>query len=251
MNRLLRGIGIATLTVAVGLSALFGLDVFKPLRVRWANKLIFANPDSVRDAFLVLFHEKGNSTYSELRWFGSHILKTPMDLLIYQEILNELKPDVVVETGTYKGGSALFVAHMMDLIGKGRVVTIDIEAYPEVPKHDRITYLVGSSTDPGIVQQVKDAIRPGETVMVLLDSDHSMKHVLNEIHAYHELVTPGSYLVVEDTHLSGHPVLPKMGPGPREAADQFLAENSNFVVDSAREKLIVTFNPRGYLRRVR
>ena len=87
--------------------------------------------------------------------------------------------------------------------------------------------------------------------MVLLDSDHSMNHVLNELRLYHELVTPGSYLVVEDTHLGGHPVLPKEGPGPREAAGQFLAENRNFVVDSAREKLIVTFNPHGYLRRVR
>lgn len=250
MDKFLRWTGIAALTVVVAAAAVIGLDAFQPLRTRWTNKWIFANPKSVRDAFLVLFHEKGNSTYSEMRWFGSHILKTPMDLLIYQEILNELKPDVVVETGTYKGGSALFLSHMMDLIGKGRVITIDIEAHPEVPKHDRIKYLVGSSTDPAIVQQVKDSIRPGETVMVLLDSDHSMKHVLNEIHAYHDLVTPGSYLVVEDTHLSGHPVLPKMGPGPREAADQFLAENKNFEVDSAREKLIITFNPRGYLRRV-
>ena len=225
--------------------------MFKPLRVRWANKLIFANPQSVRDAFLLLFHEKGNSTYSALRWFGVPILKNPMDLLIYQEILNELKPDVVVESGTYKGGSALFLAHMMDLIGNGRVVTIDIEEHPELPKHDRITYLLGSSTDPGIVQQVRGAIRPGESVMVLLDSDHSMNHVLNELRLYHELVTPGSYLVVEDTHLGGHPVLPKKGPGPMEAAVQFLTENSNFVVDSAREKLIVTFNRHGYLRRVR
>ena len=87
--------------------------------------------------------------------------------------------------------------------------------------------------------------------MVLLDSDHHMDHVLNELRLYHPLVTPGSYIVVEDTDMNGHPILPKHGPGPMEAAQQFLKETSGFEVDAAREKLMLTFNPRGYLRRVR
>jgi cephalosporin hydroxylase len=166
-------------------------------------------------------------------------------------MLHDLKPDVVVECGTYKGGSALYLAHVMDALGKGRVITIDIEKFPNLPQHPRITYLLGSSTAPEIVRQVKNAIKPGEKVMVLLDSDHHRDHVLNELRLYHDMVTPGSYIVVEDTDMNGHPILPKHGPGPMEAAEQFLKETPGFGIDPAREKLMLTFNPRGYLRRVR
>jgi len=249
MKTALRVIGAVTLLALVFLAALLSLDIMRPLRVRWSNKIIESNPQAVTDAFAILFHSRGEETYNGLRWFGVPIQKNPMDLLVYQEILYDLKPDVVVECGTFKGGSALFLAHMMDALGKGRILTIDIEKYPNLPEHPRITYLLGSSTAPEIVARVKSSIKPGETVLVLLDSNHTKEHVLNELHLYNSIVTPGSYIVVEDTDMNGHPILPKAGPGPWEAAEEFLKENHDFAIDPEREKLMLTFNPHGYLKR--
>lgn len=88
------------------------------------------------------------------------------------------------------------------------------------------------------------------TVMTVLDSDHTMDHVLHELRAYGPLVTKDSYLVVEDTNINGHPVLPAWGPGPREAVDRYLAETDEFLIDERREKFLLTFNPRGFLKRI-
>ena len=244
-------LGIGLLAAAVATVLFFNLDAFGPLRYRYFYKLIVANPRIVSDAMNILYQAKGEQTFNNITWFGAPIQKNPMDVFVYQEMLYELKPDVVVECGTYKGGSAYFMAHMMDAIGKGRVITIDIEKYPNLPLHPRITYLLGSSTSGEIVRQVEGMIHAGEKVMVFLDSDHRMPHVLNELRLYHKMVTPGSYLVVEDTDMNGHPILPKAGPGPMEAVDAFLRENQDFRPDPSREKLMLTFNPRGYLRRER
>jgi cephalosporin hydroxylase len=245
--RSLRYLALGVVLLSVCAAAVLTLDAFRPLRFRWASKLILANRQRVVDAFAILFHAEGDRTYNNLRWLGTPLQKNPMDLWIYQEMLYEVKPDVVVECGTYKGGTAYYLARLMDLLDKGRILTVDIEKYPNLPQHPRITYLLGSSTAPEIVGQVRSSIKPGETVLVLLDSDHSMKHVLDELRLYHGLVTAGSYLVVEDTHFNGHPILPKFGPGPMEAVEQFLKENQDFRIDPAREKLMFTFNPRGYL----
>lgn len=247
----LRRIALVFAAIAVAIAASWNTQKMREFRYRWTYKTIAANPQRVADAFAILYHAKGEQTFNSLRWFGVPVQKNPMDLWIYQEMIHEMRPDVIVECGTYKGGSAYYMAHLMDLAGKGRVITIDIEKYPDLPAHPRITYLLGSSTDPQIVRQVREAIRPGETVMVFLDSDHSKAHVSRELEMYHGLVTPGSYLVVEDTDLNGHPILPKHGPGPMEAAEEFLRGNPDFEVDRSREKLLVTFNPRGYLKRVR
>jgi cephalosporin hydroxylase len=154
-----------------------------------------------------------------------------------------------VETGTYFGGSALFLASMLDLIGSGRVISIDTGWDPNPPAHPRIEYRTGSSVAPEIVAGVREAVRPGEGVMVILDSDHFRDHVLAELHAYSPLVTPGDYLVVEDTNVNGNPVKPDFGPGPMEAVDEFLDGNDAFRVDDSREKFFMTFSPGGYLRR--
>jgi len=119
-------------------------------------------------------------------------LKLPLDMWIFQEIIFGTKPDVIVETGTFNGGSALFMATLLDTIGKGRVITIDIEDFPRKPRHDRITYLIGSSTSDEIVAKVRSLIRKDETVMVVLDSDHHAEHVLNELRIYSEMVTTGN-----------------------------------------------------------
>jgi cephalosporin hydroxylase len=183
-------------------------------------------------------------------WMGVTCLKCPMDLWAYQEILAEVRPDLVVEAGTHLGGSALFLAHMLDLIGKGEIVTIDILDRPGRPAHPRIRYVTGSSVDAGLVRGLLGE-RSGAKRLVILDSDHSKAHVEKELALFAPYVSVGSYLVVEDSNVNGHPVLPDFGPGPSEAIAEFLASNPGFAADLSREKFLMTFNPGGYLKRVR
>jgi cephalosporin hydroxylase len=198
------------------------------------------------------FHRKyyDSKVWRDTYWQGIETEKTPLDLWIYQEILFELKPDVIVETGTFDGGSALYLANICDLIGGGKVITVDLETRPYRPKHPRITYVEGhSSTSAEAVGKVTAGIGDAPKAMVILDSDHGEKHVLDELKIYSKFVTPGQYLIVEDTNINGHPVLQEFGPGPMEALDAFLRENKDFEIDLSREKFYLTFNPRGYLKR--
>jgi cephalosporin hydroxylase len=137
---------------------------------------------------------------------------------------------------------------VLDQIGHGQVITIDIEDRSGRPQHPRITYLTGSSTDPLIVGQVKQRVR-NSRVMAILDSDHREPHVLNELTIYSELVHPGDYLIVEDTSVNGHPTFPGFGPGPMEAVEKFLARTDDFVIDERCERFLMTLHPRGYLKR--
>jgi cephalosporin hydroxylase len=152
---------------------------------------------------------------------GVPTLKCPRDLWVYQEILFETRPNLIIETGTAFGGSALFLASLCDILGSGRVVTIDISPKPERPRHERITYLTGSSTSTSVVGQVRSMIRSGERVMAILDSDHRREHVLQEVREFGPLVSTGCYLAVEDTNINGHPVALCSGPDPWEALDEF------------------------------
>ena len=207
----------------------------------------------VVDAFHRLYYETedGAGTWKNMRWLGVDILKCPMDLWIYQELLFELRPDVILETGTAYGGSAFYLATLCDILKHGRIITVDIEARENRPVHPRVEYVTGSSASPEIIARLRKQIRPTDKVMAFLDSDHHKPHVLAELRAYAELVTPGGYLVVEDSNVNGHPVALDYGPGPMEAMEEFLAENKNFTVDKSREKFFMTFNPRGYLKRVK
>jgi cephalosporin hydroxylase len=193
-------------------------------------------------------HLAGKS-WREAKFLGIPIQKCPFDLSTYQEILAEVKPDLIIETGTAYGGGALYLASICELLGNGEVVTIDINSRPDFPKYERITYITGSSVSDEVVQQVAKLCDGKDTVMVILDSDHSKSHVLKELELYNKFVTKGSYLIVEDTNVNGHPVYLDHGPGPMEALQDFLGSNNDFTVDKSREKHYVTFNPNGYLRK--
>lgn len=208
---------------------------------------------NVIDQFHKLYYDSHifGKTWGNTFWMGIPILKCPFDLWIYQEIIFKLKPDIIIECGTAYGGSALFLASMCDLVNTGKVITIDIKEKEVRPKHKRIKYLLGSSTSEEIVKQVKKFINDKDKVMVILDSDHHKEHVLNELRIYSEFVTKGSYIIVEDTNLNDHPVYPDFGPGPMEAVGEFLKENKEFIVDRSKEKLYLTFNPKGYLRKIK
>ena len=206
--------------------------------------------DVVRD-----FHKLYYNSYlfskgfANTKWFGIPTLKCPLDLWLYQELIVDLRPHVLIETGTCNGGSALFLASMCDLVGNGRVITVDIEHREGRPTHPRIRYVHGSSVDDKIIAEIRKSIQPDEKVIVFLDSNHEKDHVLEELKLYRDFVTPGSYIIVEDTNINGHPVSPDFGPGPMEAIEEFLNMDSSFQVDKDKEKFYLTFNPRGFLLR--
>ncbi len=207
---------------------------------------------SIENQIISQFHQLyyNSKIWMNTTWMGTPVQKCPLDLWIYQEIIHETRPDLIIETGTADGGGAHYLASLCDLLQKGRVISVDIIANPDRPLHPRITYLTGSSTAPEILAAIRKMIFPGTRVMVVLDSDHHLEHVLAELRLYSPLVTPGCYLVVEDTNINGHPVFPDYGPGPMEALNHFLFENHQFIIDSNREKLYLTFFPKGFLRRI-
>lgn len=201
------------------------------------------------DQFLKLYYEQAHfgDGWRATYWQGHRCLKCPIDLWVYQEIIWELKPDLIIETGTFEGGSAFFLASILDMTGEGKVITIDVDAKKR-PEHPRIEYLTGSSIDPDIHHYL-NKMQMFKRCMVILDSDHKAEHVYQELVLFSDLVTPGSYLIVEDTFIN-RPVTPEHGPGPYEAVQDFLAEHPNFEVDRSRQKHLLTFNPGGYLRRI-
>lgn len=208
---------------------------------------------AVVNEFHKLYYDSAadGGTWRNTYWFGVPTQKCPFDMWVYQEILFRLRPDRIIECGTADGGSALYLAGICDLIGKGKVITIDILDIEGRPRHKRIEYLLGSSTSEEVFRGVGNRIRRKDVVMVILDSDHSKDHVLKEMKLYSRLVTRGSYLVVEDTNVNGNPILPDFGPGPGEAVLEFLQHNNEFEVDPCMEKFYMTFSPGGYLLKVR
>jgi len=195
----------------------------------------------VIDNFFNLYIE--NRLGQRAWWCGESIQKSPFDAWIFQEIICERKPDIIIECGTADGGSALFMAMIMDRIGKGKILTIENEFHRGQPKHKRIKYFRGSSTDNKIFEKVKFQIKETDKVMVILDSDHHSEHVSKELEMYHSLITQDQYLIVEDTFWE-----PDDGTGgPAKAKDEFLRGHSEFVVDKEREKFMMTYNENGYL----
>ena len=195
--------------------------------------------------------QSGLRTYF-VSWLGYEMFKGPLDLWIYQDIISEQKPDLIIETGTYRGGSALYLATLCDLLGTGRVITIDVDSTLacERPSHPRIEYLTGSSVDPAIVDYVTASAGKASNTLVILDADHRRAHVAEELRIYSSLIPVSGYLIVEDTNINGHPAYQEFGPGPWEAVHDFLAEQLDFQIDRGCERFLMTMNPDGYLKRI-
>jgi cephalosporin hydroxylase len=214
------------------------------------------NAERIAETFHFVYYHYNDATpvWYDTTWLGVPIYKTPFDLWNYQEILFEQKPDVIIETGAAAGGSLLYYKTLCWLLGKGEVIGVDIEIEPtaaKVAENKGVTLLEGSSTDPAIIDRIRELVA-GRTAIVILDSDHSCGHVLAELRLYKEFVPLGGYMIVEDSNVNGHPVYPHHGPGPYEAIDLFLEENGEFEIDSYRcNKFLMTFNPNGYLKRVK
>jgi len=198
-------------------------------------------------------------------WLGVPIIQMPPDIIAVQEILWEHKPDFVVETGVARGGSLILYASILELIGKGRVIGIDIDIRPHnrdsIERHPlsrRIDLIQGSSIDSSLVADVRRRIPKGASVMVILDSNHTHAHVLDELRLYGPLVTKGQFLIVADTVVEsipaqGHRPRP-WGPGdnPATALDAYLDECDRFERDAfVNAKLLISSSPGGYLRCVK
>jgi cephalosporin hydroxylase len=224
-----------------------------PARPIGGSRPLSEKEQATVDAFHRLVYERapdGTQRALNFHWLGYLSTKYPSDLIVYQEIVTETRPQLIVESGTRFGGTTLFLAGLLDnLGGQRRVVSIDVQRAPQLPTHPRIEYVLGSSLDPETIAQVHRAAQ-GKRTMIILDSLHTAEHVEAELRAYQDIVSTGCYLIVEDSNIGGHPITTHDGPGPMEAIDEFLATTAAFVVDRDRERFLMSLNPRGYLRRV-
>jgi cephalosporin hydroxylase len=191
-----------------------------------------------------------DSIMSRTTYFGVPTLKNPMDAWIYQEIVFETKPDVIVEVGNRHGGSALYFAHLCDILGRGRIIGLDL-SHKDVPnhvkRHPRITFIAGDACQN--FEQVARSISRSDRVLVIEDSSHTYENTLNVLRLYSKLIKVGDYLIVEDS-ICHHGLATGPSPGPYEASEDFVRENADFQIDRERERFLITWNPKGYLKRV-
>ena len=205
------------------------------------------------DAFHI--HYEQNRIWEKTKWLGVSMFKLPFDAFIIQELIYRIKPDYVIETGTGKGGSAVFYASILELIGKGTVITIDIDPSFNLNNiqnnlRSRIIQITGDSVSHQVLTKV-EAFAAGEESLVLLDSWHAFDHVLKELELYSQFVSVGSSLIAEDTHINNPVPWEYEDGGPMEAVKKFLSTRDDFIVDKDCEKYGMTFNPDGWLRRMK
>lgn len=212
------------------------------------------------------WNQKYQYTFS---WMGRPVIQLPEDMIRMQEVIYQVKPDVIIETGVAHGGSLIFYSSLCKAMEKGRVIGIDIEIRPHNraaieahPLNDRITLIEGSSTSPEIVAQIKSLVQPEETVLIILDSNHTYTHVHDELEAYADLVTAGSYIVATDGIMFDLADVPRGVSGwttdnPTFAARDFVAKHPEFVIEQptwpfneSELEQNITHWPGAWLRRV-
>jgi cephalosporin hydroxylase len=221
------------------------------------------NRENLQELTNQWFVESCKYKYSyNFSWMGRPIIQFPQDIMAMQEIIWQVKPDLIVETGIAHGGSLIFYASMLELIGEGQVLGIDVDIRQhnrvEIEQHPmfkRITMIEGSSIDEEIAKQVYDLAKGKSRILLVLDSNHTHDHVLKELELYSPLVTKDSYLVVFDTVVEDMPedFFPDRpwgkGNNPKTAVWEFLKTNKRFKVDKDIEaKLLITVAPDGYLK---
>jgi cephalosporin hydroxylase len=224
------------------------------------------NNKALNEAAAAFNLESNKSQYSyNFSWMGRPIIQYPQDMIAMQEIIWEVKPDLIIETGIAHGGSRVYYASLLELIGHGEILGIDIDirehnrkAIEAHPMFKRIKMIEGSAVIRETVDKVKKHAEGKERILVSLDSNHTHEHVLQELNFYAPFVTPGSYMVVFDTivedmpnnYLPGRPWA--QGNNPKTAVFEFLKNNKDFIIDeSIDNKLLISVAPQGYLKRIR
>ena len=238
----------------------FKNETKKSIRKQALNKDL----NKAADTFML---ESVKSRYSyNFSWMGRPIIAYPQDMIAMQELIWEIKPDLIIETGVAHGGSIIYYASLLELIGKnGLVVGIDID----IRKHNRkeiekssvskrIVLIEGSSLEDKVIKQVEKIVKKHKTILVCLDSNHTENHVLKELKIYGKYVSKGSYCVVFDTRiedLSPDMIIDRpwsIGNNPKTAVKKFLKNNNSFIIDKKVDhKLLISVAPDGYLKRVK
>jgi cephalosporin hydroxylase len=192
-------------------------------------------------------NESFKSTY-----FGVPAIKSPADFWIYHEIIFEVKPDVIIEIGTKHGGGTLAYSHLLNNLGNnGRVIGLEIDSNivdKTVRVQPNITIIDGDACSN--FEKVKKLIKDTDKVLIIEDSSHTYENTLNVLNIFSGLVTKGSYFIVEDSNC-WHGLDHGPSPGPYEAIETFMKDNNKFEIDSSKERFIITWNPKGYLKRIK
>ena len=204
-------------------------------------------PDELKATLIETFWR--GLSWKDMTWLGRPIAAAPTDLFVYQELVTSVRPDWIIETGTAGGGRALFLASVCELLGHGRVVSISEHRTPR-PEHPRIEYIEASPCEERTGERLRELTGDDPRALVILGSASAAPRIVQEFQALAPLVPVGSYVVVENTIVNGHPVWPGYGPGPTEAVRRILALDGDFVQDTSWEKHGLTFHPGGFLRRI-
>ncbi len=205
---------------------------------------------AIRRALEVMVVRTDN--FRNAKWLGRHLWQFPLGVWVLQEVIAEIRPDVILETGTFRGGSAFFFASLCDLLDHGEVISVDINPVATIP-HRRITYVRGSSADPAVVAHVAERLRAPAVgrLLVVLDSDHAASHVEAELECYAPLVPVASYIHVQDGCIDEMAYHRRARPGPKRAVESFLRRHAEFVRDTEIElRYVMTYHPCGWLRRI-
>jgi cephalosporin hydroxylase len=206
-------------------------------------------PDDLATAALEAYW--GSLDWQRTSWLGRPIEAAPGDLVAYQELLAEVRPDWVVDVGTGTGARAWFLAGVCDLLDHGRVVTVGERPPADLPDHPRIERVIAKPHQPEAFAAVRAVTGPDPRAVVILGERAKHRRTVAAFEGYHDLVPVGSYVVVEGTVVNGHPVWTGFGPGPGEAVSEILAAHPEFTIDRSRERGLVSLNRGGYLRRAR
>lgn len=187
---------------------------------------------------------------NETKYFGVTTFKSPLDFWVYQELLFETRPDCIIEIGNFHGGSALALAHLCDALGHGQIIGLDL-SHADVPEivrqHPRIRLIEGDACQS--FPAVAPLVAGSNNIMVIEDSAHTFDNTLAVLRTFSPLISPGGYFIVEDGIIQ-HGLDGGPSPGPYEAIDAFVQENPSFEIDRSRESFLITWNPKGYLRRI-
>ena len=199
----------------------------------------------------------------EIDWLGVPVIQTPEDLVLMQELIFKVKPDFIIETGIAHGGGLIYYASLMELLGKGKAIGIDIEirehnrkVIEAHPLSKRVEIIEGDSVAEKTIQEIRKRIPKNSKVIVCLDSSHFRDHVLRELELYQDFIIPGCYIVVFDTitsKMAEMKIADKkyINNSPKEAVDAFLKLNDNFKIDKQFNKLYISYNSNGYVKRIK
>jgi cephalosporin hydroxylase len=205
-------------------------------------------PDDLRDAFTTAYHN--SLAWQSTRWLGHPVANAPTDLVAYQEIIEEVRPDWIIETGAPEGGRSWFLATICEMLDHGEVLSISPHERKKRPRHPRLRTLAAVPHEPEALEQVKAIVGDEPHALVVLGSRTRRDRTRKEFEAFARLVPIGSYVVIEHTVLNGFPVDASFGPGPHEALRRLMNQHDEFLADTTRERHALTFNQGGFLRRI-